>query len=259
MAFFGAISSSSGLLDRESESLSGSLQACSSSFFDWWKFYFRLVGWVAWEAETLKLLWSLDVEVETLQPCMKTCKIHQQFVLVWWKTFNGEHSDLNNSMDASTDYLNIASTFLAASMKFHQSNIIFNYSPCYAWWPWKPESRYIHIKYFAYRGAVHFQEVSSRMSRRGESETGNWLPTWKWFADYLDPLNPPIIRNTQIHWIWNGLSWFRRKVVVWWHSWMFLTRWWSREDERACPTSNLWNLENSTFLEISWFGKCEGY
>ena len=190
MASFGAISSSSGLLDRESESLSGSLQACSSSFFDWWKFYFRLVGWVAWEAETLKLLWSLDVEVETLQPCMKTCKIHQQFVLVWWKTFNGEHSDLNNSMDASTDYLNIASTFLAASMKFHQSNIIFNYSPCYAWWPWKPESRYIHIKYSAYRGAVHFQEVSSRMSRRGESETGNWLPTWKWFADYLDPLNP---------------------------------------------------------------------
>ena len=144
MAFFGVISSSSGLVDRESESLSGSLQACSSSFFDWWKFYFRLVGWVAWEAETLGLLWSLVVEVETLQPCMKTCKIHQQFVLVWWKTFNGEHSDLNNSIDASTDYLNIASTFLAASMKFHQSNIIFNYSLCYAWWPWKPESRYIH-------------------------------------------------------------------------------------------------------------------
>ena len=67
------------------------------------------------------------------------------------------------------------------------------------------------------------------------------------------------IPNTQVFWIWNGLSWFRRKVVVWWHSWMFLTRWWSREDERACPTSNLWNLENSTFLEISWFGKCEGY
>ena len=52
------------------------------------------------------------------------------------------------------------------------------------------QNRNIYIKYFAYRGAVHFQEVSSGMSRRGESETGNWLPTWKWFADYLDPLNP---------------------------------------------------------------------
>ena len=52
------------------------------------------------------------------------------------------------------------------------------------------QNRDIYIKYFAYRGAVHFQEVSSGMSRRGESDTGNWLPTWKWFADYLDPLNP---------------------------------------------------------------------
>ena len=127
--------------------------------------------------------WEIATMYENLQ---NTSAIRTR---IWWKTFNGEHSDLNNSMDASTDYLNIASTFLAASMKFHQSNIIFNYSLCYAWWPWKPESRYIHIKYFAYRGAVHFQEVSSRMSRRGESETGNWLPTWKWFADY--PLNPP--------------------------------------------------------------------
>ena len=89
-------------------------------------------------------------------------------------------------MDARTYCLNLTSTFLAASMKFHQSDIIFKYSS-YTSWPWKLEMRY--IEYFAYRGAVHFQEVSSRTSRQGESETGNWLPTWKWFADYLDPLN----------------------------------------------------------------------
>ena len=128
------------------------------------QFWFQAGGLARLRGWSFKALWSLNMEVASLQLCLS---LHS------WETrtrLTGVFQRGISIMDARTYCLNLTSTFLAASMKFHQSDIIFKYSS-YTSWPWKLEMRY--IEYFAYRGAVHFQEVSSRMSRRGESETGN--------------------------------------------------------------------------------------